>query len=61
MSVISTLQSMIEDYIAQRERARTTRLVNALPSEIQKDIGWPGFYPEHGVGRGNAHLNRIHL
>lgn len=52
MSVIGTLQNMIREYRDRHERARTTRLVNSLPSEIQKDIGWPGFYPDHGTGRG---------
>lgn len=52
MSVIGNLQHMIGEYRIRRERARTARIVDALPSEIQKDIGWPGFYPDHGVGRG---------
>jgi hypothetical protein len=52
MSVIETLQQMIHEYRSRRERTRTLRLVSSLPTEIQKDIGWPGFYPDHGVGRG---------
>jgi hypothetical protein len=54
MSVIGTLQEKIGQYIQRRERNRTLRLVNSLPSEIQKDIGWPGFYPDHGVSRGGG-------
>lgn len=57
MSVIETLQQKIGEYRARRERTRTERIVSTLPSEIQKDIGWPGFYPDHGVWRGRS-LNR---
>ena len=28
-----------------RNQARTERLINTLPREIRKDIGWPDTYP----------------
>jgi hypothetical protein len=59
MSVIGTLQQMIHDYHDRYVRARTASLINSLPSDIQKDIGWPGFYPDHGVGRG-AQVGGLH-
>lgn len=52
MSVFGTLQVKFGQYMQRRARKRTLHLVNSLPSEIQKDIGWPGFYPDHGVSRG---------
>ncbi|MEX0956113.1 MAG: hypothetical protein WDZ83_12980 [Rhizobiaceae bacterium] len=59
MSAIGTLQQKIGQYLQRRERNRTLRLVNSLPSEIQKDIGWPGYYPDHGAGRG-ARFNGLY-
>ncbi len=35
-------------FVEGLQRARTTRIVNGLPPDIQKDIGWPGYYPDCG-------------
>jgi hypothetical protein len=29
-----------------RDEARTVRLLDSLPAEMRKDIGWPDRYPE---------------
>jgi hypothetical protein len=31
---------------AMREEVRTERVLNALPADIRKDIGWPDAFPE---------------
>ena len=32
-----------------RNEARTVRLLDSLPADLRKDIGWPDRYPElHG-------------
>jgi len=36
---------------ALRQNIRTERVLNSLPAEIRKDIGWPGIYPETFEGR----------
>ncbi len=40
------ITSIIVSYVGRLERRRvfrnTERMIGALPSEIQKDIGWPG-------------------
>jgi hypothetical protein len=46
MSVITTLRSYVAMRRAAFHRRRTAELVNALPPDIQKDIGWPGFFPD---------------
>ena len=35
-----------------RDEARTVRLLNSLPADLRKDIGWPDRYPEL---RGRVH------
>jgi hypothetical protein len=35
-----------------RDEARTVRLLDSLPADLRKDIGWPDRYPEV---RGRAH------
>jgi hypothetical protein len=52
MSIIGAFHQYLSENRQRRQRVRTQEIVNALPYEIQKDIGWPGFYPDHGVGRG---------
>ncbi|MEZ5812904.1 MAG: hypothetical protein R3D45_15955 [Rhizobiaceae bacterium] len=41
MSLFSFLRSSPEERRIARENARTYRLINSLPEEIRKDIGWP--------------------
>lgn len=41
MSIISTIGHLAAEYTAARARYLTERQVRALPTEIQKDIGWP--------------------
>ncbi len=40
------LVDMYSHFVEGLQRARTARMANSLPPEIQKDIGWPGYYPE---------------
>lgn len=54
----------VRNYVATRRAAyavrRTEMQVNALPPEIQKDIGWPGFMPERGHRDETAAFARRH-
>jgi hypothetical protein len=54
MSVFSALSNLTAELRLAREEARTRRIVNSLPIEIQKDIGWPDTYTEGTV----AHSHR---
>ena len=54
MSVFSALSNLTAELRLAREEARTRRIVNSLPIEIQKDIGWPDSYTEGPV----AHSHR---
>ncbi len=56
MSALGTLQRMLHDFSDRRARARTRRIVGALPPEICKDIGWPGHFPGHEHRRGADHI-----
>lgn len=58
MSVIGTLQQIVGQYRARRERNRTIEIVNALPPDIRRDIGWPGFYPDITARADRAHHRR---
>ena len=44
MSVFSALSNLTAELRLAREEARTRRIVNSLPIEIQKDIGWPDMF-----------------
>jgi hypothetical protein len=46
MSVFDRIGHYIADFRRVRELARTERMIRALPSEVQKDIGWPDAYEE---------------
>jgi hypothetical protein len=46
MSVFDRIDHYIADVRRARQRARTERMIRALPSEVQKDIGWPEAYEE---------------
>jgi hypothetical protein len=41
MSIYTALRELATEWQAARQEARTRAIVNALPPEIQKDIGWP--------------------
>lgn len=44
MSILSSIGRFAAEYRAARSRYLTEQSVRALPSEIQKDIGWPDSY-----------------
>ncbi len=44
MSILSTIGHYAAEYSAARARYLTERQVRSLPTEIQKDIGWPDAY-----------------
>jgi hypothetical protein len=46
MSVFNSIGHYIAGFRRMRELARTERMIRSLPSEVQKDIGWPGAYEE---------------
>ncbi len=41
MSVLSSIHRLASEYHAARMRYRTERAIRSLPTELQKDIGWP--------------------
>jgi len=47
MSILSTLSRIAHEYHDARARYLTERQINALPFEVQKDIGWPDAYKNH--------------
>ena len=51
MSILSNLSRFAADYKAARSRYLTERSIRTLPTEIQKDIGWPDALAERRVPR----------
>ena len=51
MSILSSLSRFAADYKAARSRYMTERSIRALPTEIQKDIGWPHGYRSNTVNK----------
>lgn len=47
MSFISALRHYATDWQAARAELRTRRIIDALPLEVQKDIGWPDAVRHH--------------
>ena len=45
MSITSAFAHYASEWRAARDEARTRRALNALPTEILKDIGWPDTDP----------------
>lgn len=45
MSVLSKIGRFAAELRASRSRMRAERLLQSLPKEIQKDIGWPDCWP----------------
>ena len=41
MSILTAIGRLASEYSAARSRYLTERAVRSLPTEIQKDIGWP--------------------
>ena len=41
MSILSTIGRLAAEYSEARARYLTERSIQALPIELQKDIGWP--------------------
>lgn len=41
MTILSTLGRIVTEFGAARSRYLTERAISALPTEVQKDIGWP--------------------
>jgi hypothetical protein len=41
MSVYSALSHLAAEWRSAREEARTRRIIESLPADVQKDIGWP--------------------
>lgn len=55
MSILSTISRLAHEYSEARTRYVTERSINALPTELQKDIGWPGAFEDrqsHGFASG---------
>lgn len=51
MSILATLERFANEYRVARDKARMERIINSLPAEIQKDIGWPGVIAEGATRR----------
>ncbi len=55
MSVYSALSHLAAEWRTAREEARTRRIINSLPAEIQKDIGWPDTHSIRVAARRRNH------
>lgn len=42
MNMVSAIVTWIGDLERRRVYRRTERMIGALPTEVRKDIGWPG-------------------
>lgn len=51
MSILSALGRLASEYSEARSRYLTERSIRSLPSEIQKDIGWPDMQTTRGTPR----------
>lgn len=56
MNFLSPIRGLVSSYVARRSRYQTERLIRGLPSDLQKDIGWPGF--ADGLARADDRLRR---
>lgn len=50
MSILSTLNHLAAEYRAARTRYLTERAILSLPTELQKDIGYPDSF-DRATGR----------
>jgi hypothetical protein len=51
-SFLGTFRQYAGKLKTMRDEARTVRLLDSLPADLRKDIGWPDRYPEL---RGRVH------
>lgn len=54
MTILSTLGRIVTEFGAARSRYLTERAISALPTEVQKDIGWPDVSSEALMLRASA-------
>ena len=45
-SFLGTFRQYAGKLKTMRNEARTRRMLDSLPAELRKDIGWPDHYPE---------------
>jgi hypothetical protein len=45
-SFLGTFRQYAGKLKTMRDEARTVRLLDSLPADLRKDIGWPDRYPE---------------
>jgi hypothetical protein len=45
-SLLGTFRQYAGKLKTMRDEARTVRLLDSLPADLRKDIGWPDRYPE---------------
>lgn len=41
MSILSAITRIAGSYRERRRLSRSERMINALPADVRKDIGWP--------------------
>jgi hypothetical protein len=46
LSLIGTFRQYAGKLKTMRDEVRTRRMLDSLPAELRKDIGWPDRYPE---------------
>lgn len=51
LRVFGRLSRYAANWRALRENARTERILNSLPADVRKDIGWPEIYSGRPTGR----------
>lgn len=51
LPVFGVIGRYAANWRALREEIRTERILNALPPEVRKDIGWPELYAGRRVRR----------
>lgn len=51
MSALQIARRYIGQFRRMREEIRTEQLINSLPKEIRKDIGWPDKHAARRAGR----------
>ena len=54
MSIFSAIGRLAAEYSEARTRFLTERQVRSLPTEIQKDIGWPDVYERRPAKYGRS-------
>ena len=49
--MLRTFARYAESWRDLRDEIRTERILNSLPQDIRKDIGWPGIYTDQRIGK----------